>query len=249
MSDSASRAGDLACPGCPSRCGGRPGRGCGGRGPPDGGSRRVAGAPGGRGTAVPLREVPEQVWDDVLEQERADVPAVVAALLALRDVLSRSRRRCRRDTGTRIVVGQTSQDSVHQGGSDSPALHDRLVRPGGAIRWPAVPAGGRGGPTGARPRFVPARCPRPRRRDRVRPCRALILRKPPEMAGSIRDLARRCETGETSRELPQRRARSAWVILPRSSAAERTRWVTRRAPARGVQGGCDLAVAAAGGRI
>ncbi|MGV9377517.1 hypothetical protein ACWDRB_16960 [Nonomuraea sp. NPDC003707] len=35
--------------------------------------------------AVPLREVPDRVWDGLLERERADVLAVVAALLGRRD--------------------------------------------------------------------------------------------------------------------------------------------------------------------
>ncbi|SEL43364.1 hypothetical protein SAMN05660976_02431 [Nonomuraea pusilla] len=249
MSDSASRAGDLACPGCPSRCGGRPGRGCGGRGPPDGGSRRVAGAPGGRGTAVPLREVPDQVWDDVLEQERADVPAVVAALLALRDVLSRSRRRCRRDTGTRIVVGPTSQDSVHQGGAT--ALHSMTASYAQGGRFDG-------------PRFLPEVAV-----DRPELGLASFRLGALGHGGEIASIHAASSSSASRRRWPG--VSVAWPVgvrqarpvvsfhsvepeahgsfLPRSSAAERTRWVTRRAPARGVQGGCDLAVAAAGGKI
>ncbi|MER7503729.1 hypothetical protein AB0L05_39085 [Nonomuraea pusilla] len=48
--------------------------------------RELLGRPAAR--SVPLPEVPDQVWDDVLEQERAEVLAVVAALLGRRDVTS-----------------------------------------------------------------------------------------------------------------------------------------------------------------
>jgi len=38
--------------------------------------------------AVPLREVPDRVWDGILERERTDVLAVVAALLGRREATS-----------------------------------------------------------------------------------------------------------------------------------------------------------------